>query len=331
GYISCKIPMKRELSIHGNTSLCPTNIRELNPAFDSCEIGCQYCLVGHGAHEKKVSVYMNYPEYIAKKLKENEGKKIIYYLSPKTEIFQKPLLETRVAHKILKAFRNHYTQFPKSTARLFIVTKGGIDQANIKVDGETILDHLTALGKHLRLCGSVGIMSLGIRKTLEPNAPSVEKRMKFLNELHKRGVSAPGILMQPLLEPFVTEKSVREQFKMFSDGGIKHIKAEFLTLTPENMVGLFQLIGHFDKKAEKELWERRLGSSAELKETKKGRIPPANMDYLKKEYLLIKEIAEKEFNITVSLCAWVRMITRMLKFNEKGEQKGYGCMGQWEV
>ena len=65
-------PDKVETEIHNYTGHCPTLTFEINPV-SGCNVGCQYCLVSDGVHEKQLVAYENYHLYVRKLLEEMNG------------------------------------------------------------------------------------------------------------------------------------------------------------------------------------------------------------------------------------------------------------------
>jgi len=233
--------------IHNYTGRCPTLTYEINPV-GGCGVGCQYCLVTDGAHERELTVDLNYPLYVRKLLEEKNGplsenKNHYYYFSPKTEAFQEASLLTGVAHMILREFIAHFNRCPESKARLFIASKAGAEHLMFKHQGESILDLFGQLKERMQFNTSVSIMPSGFRDIIEPFAAPIQERMEAVKLCSERGILANSALVQPIFTPCLTDEAIRSFFNTLHEAGIINYKPEFLTVCPENLAMLGQYLG----------------------------------------------------------------------------------------
>ena len=323
-----KVPFDTPLPKHGDSPNCPVNILELNPAYDACDIGCQYCQTTDGCHLNTIKVIKNFPEYYANILENNDGADIIYYASPQTEIFQKPLMDSGVTMGIFSAFKKHLEENPKSEAKMFVVTKIDITELGGLRKAKEVAQMLASLQPALRLSGSVGMMPDDLRAIIEPKAKDFESRMDFIRLCQKEGLDIKSVLFQPIIDTLADEEILNKYLKMLSGMGIEHMKPEFLTISLENTIYFAQLVGSYDKNLEKAIWENRLAVDEDKISKKIRRIPPQNREYIRDKYLQIKRIA-KTYGIETTLCSWTRKNYELPEYNLESLSRGRGCMGQW--
>jgi len=214
-----KINIDQQLLIHNYTGSCPTLTYEISPV-KGCHIGCLYCLVNDGKHNEPLVVYENYHELVQKFLEKNHIEEHYYYFSAKTEAFQKPTLETGIAHKILKVFIEHYKKHPSSKARLFIASKAGYDALMSTYNGETIFDLFAQLKGRMQFNTSISMMPENVRRILEPYGAPMDQRLKAVERCRYIGVMANSALIQPILPFMVHDDYLSDYFKKLSDVGI---------------------------------------------------------------------------------------------------------------
>ena len=185
-------PSSVETQIHNYTGRCPTLTYEINPVR-GCGVGCQYCLVSDGVHERELVADLDYHLYVRRLLEEKNGKgsenlNHYYYFSPKTEAFQEATLLTGIAHRILREFIRHYADNPESKARLFIASKAGAKHLLMDDEGETILDLFERLKDRMQFNTSVSIMPVAFRDIIEPYDAPMEERMRAVRLCRERGM-----------------------------------------------------------------------------------------------------------------------------------------------
>lgn len=323
------VPEDLELDVHNYTGKCPTNVFEVNPIKGACSISCLYCLVTDGNHVRPIAVYEDYAEWLNKKLVEHKGEEKFFYYSPKTEAFCEPLLESGVAHKILRTFREHYKIYPKSKVRLFIATKAGPKHLDAKFEGESILDLLLALRGKMQVNGSIGMMPSYLHEILEPNAPSVKDRLDALRILQKNGVFARSILLQPIMLYHLSKEVLDEFFDLLASYDIENIKPEFLTVNMFNIAIIAQYVNYHEPDKIKKFLEVYI--APENRDHKKQRCRTApNREECKKFLGDIIETALRR-NISVSICEWVKACVGFDKsVLNKSRERGYRCLGYQE-
>lgn len=323
-------PSEVQTEIHNYTGRCPTLTYEINPV-KGCGVGCQYCLVTDGVHERELEVDLDYPLYVRKLLEEKNGpgsdnKAHYYYFSPKTEAFQEATLLTGVAHRILREFIRHFGNNPDSKARLFIASKAGARHLLVEDGGETILDLMERLRERMQFNTSVSIMPSALRDVIEPYAAPLEERMRAVSLCRKRGVRADSALVQPIFTPCLTDEGIKSFFDTLGAGGIINYKPEFLTVCMENLAMLGQYLGVFDKGMERELYEAYLMPSNSDHRKQRGRTAPDRGLSLEN----IRRMMEytDTIGMSVSVCYWVR---KQLGIPESMvpliNRNGFQCLG----
>ena len=301
-------PSAVQTEIHNYTGRCPTLTYEINPV-KGCGVGCQYCLVTDGVHERELVVDLDYHLYVRRLLDEKNGpgsenKPHYYYFSPKTEAFQEATLLTGVAHRVLREFISHFEKNPESKARLFIASKAGARHLLIEDEGETILDLFGKLRDRMQFNTSVSIMPPAFRDLIEPYAAPIEERMRAVRICAGRGVQADSALVQPIFTPCLNDEGIKSFFDILRGEGIINYKPEFLTVCMENLAMLGQYLGAFDKDMERQLYEAYLKPSNADHRKQRARTAPDRelsvggirrmMDYT------------DTIGMSVSVCYWVR-------------------------
>lgn len=320
-----KIDLNEPPEIHNYTGKCPTLTYEINPTI-GCNVGCMYCLVTDGVHEQQLRTFTNYHEYVHKMLEDHLGEQHYYYFSPKTEALQEPTLQTGVAHKILREFIRHFELHPESKARLFMATKAGDRQLRYEYEGESILDLFVQLKDRMQFNTSVSIMPHEFRCVIEPYAATIDERMAAVRLCQEHGVMANSALIQPIVVPYLTEQNIREFFGMLHKNGIINYKPEFLTLCMENLAMLGQILGYYDKRMERELYEYYIAPENSDHRKQRGRTAPnraTSIDYIRR----MIEVTDK-MDMSISICYWVR---QQLGIDEDMipiiNRNGFQCLG----
>ncbi|MBR1927504.1 MAG: hypothetical protein IJ840_07135 [Bacteroidales bacterium] len=316
--------------IHNYTGRCPTLTYEINPV-KGCGVGCQYCLVTDGAHERELAVDLGYHLYVRRLLEEKNGpgsenKNHYYYFSPKTEAFQEASLNTGVAHMILREFIGHYQRCPESKARLFIASKAGAEHLLIRHDGESVLDLFSRLKDRMQFNTSVSIMPSPLRDVIEPYAAPLSERMRAVRLCQERGIPSNSALVQPIFIPCLTDEGIKSFFDTLRSEGIVNYKPEFLTVCMENLAILGPYLGAFDKEMERQLYEAYIMPSNSDHRKQRGRTAPDR----KASIGNIRRMMEytDSIGMSVSICYWVR---RQLGIGEDmipmTNRNGFQCLG----
>lgn len=249
-----------------------------------------------------------------------------YYFSPKTEALQEPTLCTGIAHRILKEFIRHYEEFPGSNARLFIASKAGARHLLYEYEGDTILGLFRRLRGKMQYNVSVSIMPKAFRDILEPYAAPIEERLAAVKLCRENGIQADSALVQPIFTPYLTDGHIREFFGMLRDAGIINYKPEFLTACMENLAVLGQILGHFDKNLERELYLDYIMPSNADHRKQRGRTAPDRA--LSIENIRKMMTFTETLGMSVSICYWVR---KQLKIDGGMipiiNRNGFQCLG----
>ena len=294
--------------IHNYTGRCPTLTYEINPVL-GCTVGCQYCLVSDGVHERELLSHENYHLYVRRLLEEQNGpgsKNLphYYYFSPKTEAFQEATLLPGIAHRILQEFIAHYRNCPQSRARLFVASKAGAKHLLHKWEGVSVLDLFAQLKGKMQFNTSVSIMPAPLRDILEPYAAPIQERLAAVRLCRERGVQSNSALVQPIFTPCLTEESIREFFDMLHEAGIINYKPEFLTVCMENLAMLGQYLGYFNKDLERQFYEDYLPPSNAQHRKQRGRTAPCKE--LSRECIRKMMDYTRTLGMSTSICYWVR-------------------------
>lgn len=320
-----EISLDGEMEIHNYTSHCPTLTYEVSPVL-GCQVGCLYCLVTDGVHEKPMTVYTNYHKFLERVLEENRKEEHYFYYSAKTEAFQEPTLETGVAHEILRTFIRHYEKYPDSLARLFIASKAGIRHLEYVHDGDSVIGLFEQLKNKMQFNTSLSIMPAELRSLIEPYGAPIEERMQAVHLCQERGVLSNSALVQPIVPSFLTEERMRDFFVMLKVNGIVNFKPEFMTVCMENLAWMGQLLGHIDRDMERDLYEFYLAPENRDHKKQRGRTAPSrdwSLDAIRRFQNM-----GREYGISTSICYWVRSV---LDISEAMipvvNENGFQCLG----
>jgi len=323
------VPEGMELEIHNYTGMCPSNVFEVNPINGACSISCLYCLVTDGSHLRPIVVYKNYASWLLKELEKYRDERKFFYYSPKTEAFCEPLLESGVAHDILRAFRTHYNHFPDSKVRLFIATKAGPKHLNFKNGGESILGILSDLKGKVQVNGSIGIMPRYLHEVLEPNAPSVKDRLEALRSLQERGVFARSVLLQPIMPYYLSRDVLNRFFDLLKEYNIENVKPEFLTVNMTSIALVAQYIHTHEPENVGRFLRDYISPDNQDHRKQRCRTAPSREECSKYIAEIVRSAEERD--ISISICNWVRVNVEFDKsVLEMSKNRGYMCLGYQE-
>jgi len=297
-----EIDLDEELLIHNYTGQCPVQTYEINPV-KGCNVGCAYCLVNDGIHEKPF-VYTNYHNLVKKRLKERRYEEHYYYFSPKTEAFCEATLQTGVAHRVLRAFVEHFEQYPDSKARLFVASKAGPEALLYERGGDSILDLFVKLRGKMQFNTSLSIFPEGAIEVIEPYSCGLQSRLDAVRLCRENGVMANSALVQPILISLLTDELLEGFFALLERSGIVNFKPEFLTACVENMALMAQMLEEYDGDILKKIFETYFLDENLDHIKQRGRTAPVrerSMYWIGR----MKEIAERH-GISTSVCYWVR-------------------------
>ena len=320
-----KVDLDTELEIHNYTERCPTLTYEVTPV-EGCMVGCLYCLVTDGVHEKPMVAYDNYHELLIHFMETHKDDEHYYYFSAKTEAFHEATLQTGIAHNILRTFIEHYKKYPDSLARLFVASKSGIKHLMIKHEGESILDLFCKLRGKMQFNTSLSIMPVELRTILEPYSAPTDERMAAVRLCQENGILSNSALVQPIVPSFLTKERTEEFFKMLQDNNIINFKPEFMTVCMENLAWIGQILGNIDTNMERALYDFYLAPENKDHRKQRGRTAPDRVWSLD----CIKEFMTdaRRYGISTSICYWVR---HELNISEEMipivNDNGFQCLG----
>ncbi len=309
--LSDEIP---EVKAHSNTEYCPL-IFELIPAY-GCEFECDYCNVYSMKEQSDfhpVTVFKHYPEIVEKTIDQHvsEGLNPVYYFSPKTDVFQHALVDSKVTEQILEVL-------VRKKAQYILVTKG-------KLPNPEILELLRQSKDTGRVLISCGMKNQEHASALEPYAASIEERFQLAEICVKNGIPAMGVI-EPIL-PLKNVEFVGDIIKRFVDIGVDHFAVDFARIS----------LACLDKLLEKcpELVELRdiygdpnaIGQTFGTGPYKRDPIMryAPSYDYLQEKYNLIDGYA-KELGATISICNYFNVPG----INTRAYERGFLCFGIYD-
>ena len=314
-----------DLLIHDYTGKCPVQTFEINPV-KGCNVGCAYCLVNDGIHEKQLLVYQNYQKLVENKLKEYMHEEHYFYFSPKTEAFCEATLQTGVAHNILRVFIEHFLKYPGSKVRIFIASKAGIEALQYRHNGESVLDLFKLLKDKMQFNTSLSIFPPEAIQYIEPWSAPLQSRFDAVALCRENGIMANSALVQPIIISILNDDVLDNFFSCLSKIGIVNFKPEFLTACVENMVLMAQILQMYDADIFKKLFELYFSTENLDHKKQRGRTAPLRNQSL----LWINKMittAEK-YGISISICNWVR---EQLNIKEDKipliNKNGFKCLG----
>ena len=304
-----KIDSIRFLKLHKNTKRCPF-IYEVVPVI-GCEFQCVYCNA-LGQEEGKnfipVQIDKNYVEYLRNEIKKNVENNItpMYYYSPKTDCFQKPLLESGITRDILKVFNEFECEY-------ILVSKG--------IPDDESFNEIVKSGTRCQMIITYGMPNEKYRKVLEKGAASNQERFDYAKKCIENKIQT-CIILEPIL-PLEDLTFVNEIIEKFSKIGIKHFALDFARVS-ELCLQEMQKELPDDKEQLDKIYHMKDADIQSFK-TAKGtiveRIAPSKK-YILDRFMEFKEIANK-YDATVSSCNSFGFD----EFNEQAAERGFQCMG----
>ncbi len=309
-YKECeKIEKLRSLAVHSNTKRCPI-IYEVVPVI-GCEFQCVYCNA-LGQEEGKeflpVQIDINYVSFFREEIKKHREQGIypLYYYSPKTDCFQKVLLESGITKQILQVFNEFECEY-------VIVSKG--------VPTDDVFEEIVKSKERCQVIITYGMPSEEYRDKLEKGAASNEERFYFAEKCVKNNIQT-CIILEPIL-PLADLSFVEEIIKAFSAIHIRHFALDFVRISDVALKNIIEILPEC-----KEQFERvYLDPDADIQNfrTAKGTVVARRAPskrYILERFMEFKEIAKK-YGSTVSACNSFGFD----EFNEDANKAGYQCMG----
>jgi DNA repair photolyase len=190
--------------------------------YNNCEFNCLYCHTAsqkfEGRRDFSVPVYAktNAPQVLARELSMFKRKGIVR-LSLSTDPYQPAEKKYRITRQILELLNEKGWPFA-------IGTKSDLVLRDI--------DLLEEAAKKSWCCVAVTITTLNenLAKTLEPNAPSPQRRLEVIKTLSDRGITV-GLWIIPLI-PYVTdsEENMSEVIEAAAKNGAKFVLTGMLDM-----------------------------------------------------------------------------------------------------
>jgi DNA repair photolyase len=207
--------------------------------YRGCEHNCVYCnarytheYVGYGTREfsHKIIVKDNAAEALEKEFsRPNWNKLKTVNLSTVTDPYQPAESEFKITRSVLEVFLKHHNA-------LLLTTKSDLVLRDI--------DLLTEIGKtgFLNVVITLPTVDEGLRQKIEPNAPSVEKRLNAIQQLHQAGIKT-GVTAIPLL-PNISDDvaSVESLVKAVSEAGADYLIVDLLNFRGETRSRFMEFI-----------------------------------------------------------------------------------------
>ncbi len=199
----------------------------INP-YRGCEIGCTYCFARY-THafmdyedpldfEREVHVKVNAPRVLATTVDREDLRGRPVALGTATDPYQPAERRFGITRQLLE------TLAPCSTLELSITTKSDLVRRD--------LDLLAAIARTRPLSVNVSLISMdaALLRTIEPGAPTPERRLAALAALRAAGIRA-GLFIMPIL-PHLTdaEADLARLFAAARDAGASYADASLLHL-----------------------------------------------------------------------------------------------------
>lgn len=303
-----------EIKLHSNTEYCPL-IYELIPAY-GCQFECEYCNVYNLKKDSNfypITVFKHYPQLVEQSIEDNvaKGLKPVYYFSPKTDVFQHALVDSKITEQILAVL-------VKKKANYILVTKG-------RLPGPEILDLLSQSRDNGRVLISCGMKNQGQADILEPFAASLEERYELANSCVKNGIPAMGVI-EPIL-PFRNIEFVEDIIKRFVEIGINHFAVDFARISFACLDKMIEKLPDLEEL--RDIYEdpnaicQTFGTGPYKRESVVRYAP--SYDYLQRQYNLIDEYAKK-YGATISICNYFKIPG----INTRAYSRGFLCFGIYD-
>lgn len=303
-----------EIKAHSNTEYCPL-IFELIPAH-GCEFECEYCNVYSLKKDSDfypITVFRHYPELVEKTIDGHvsEGLNPVYYFSPKTDVFQHALVDSKITQQILEVL-------VRKKANYILVTKG-------RLPNPEILDLLCQSRDTGRVLISCGMKNQEHADILEPSAASLEERYQLAEICVKNGIPAMGVI-EPIL-PFKNIEFVDDIIKRFVKIGIDHFAVDFARISFACLDKIIDKLPEFEELREiygdPDAICQTFGTGPYKRESVTRYAP--SYDYLQEKYNLIDGYAKKS-GATISICNYFNVPG----INTRAYERGFLCFGIYD-
>ncbi len=278
---------ERKSAVLSSSSLaCLKSIPAIN-LTSGCAHSCLYCYArGYSTYpgEGKLVFYGNTLEKLKSEITRKRSKPWSVYFSPSSDIFQ-PIPEVlELGYSILEFL------FSKGIGVAFL-TKGHIPDKTMKL----LLNHAD------KVRAQIGIITYddNIRRVFEPNAASVDLRLRQIRKLVAGGIEVEARLM-PIL-PGITDSpdSVEILFKAIAGTRVRRASISTLFLRPAIVESLIRCAPN--ERFEQILLSLYKNSRRLAVHAERSSVIPLPRQNREEIYTRIKKVARK-YNIDVSVC-----------------------------
>jgi DNA repair photolyase len=255
-----------------------------------------------------VQIDTNYFEFLREEIKKHRGQELypLYYYSPKTDCFQKALLETGITKQILEVFNEFGSEY-------IIVSKG--------VPTEDVFEEILKSKERCQVIITYGMPNEEYRIKLEKDAATNDERFQFAKKCVETNVQT-CIILEPIL-PLADLSFVADIIKRFTEINIKHFALDFARISDVSLQNIVEILPECKEQFESVY----LNHEADKQNfcTAKGTIvtrSAPSKKYILERFMEFKDIA-KQYGATVSSCNSFGFD----EFNEDANKAGYQCMG----
>lgn len=200
--------------------------------YTGCFHGCVYCLYRYDDNfSSKILVKENANEILRQELIDRE-KIGITYIGPSSDVYQP--IEGKI-----KLFRSILEVFIDIERPLFFSTKSVLVKKDID-----ILQELAAKGL-VEVSFTLLGLNEGILQKIEPNAPSVSKRMKAIEALCKRNIPV-SLHIAPFLSELFSSRETRDLLRWAKEVGVSHVYGSVLGIRDKYWKLVSNVLGEID-------------------------------------------------------------------------------------
>jgi DNA repair photolyase len=211
--------------------------------YRGCEHNCIYCNArytheylglptGEFAHKiivKDNAAEILHKEFSRKKWNKNKTVNLVTVTDP----YQPAENKYKITRKVLEVFLKHHNA-------LLLTTKSDLVLRD--------LDILAEIGQTGFLNVNITLPTLEeeLRKKIEPKAPSIDKRLHIIKELHKANITV-GVTAIPLL-PHITdsEEAIETLIKTLADKGADYVIVDMLNFRGETKNRFLEFLKYYD-------------------------------------------------------------------------------------
>lgn len=211
--------------------------------YRGCEHNCLYCNARYtheylglptGAFAHKILVKDNAAEVLDKEFSRATWRNnLTVNLATVTDPYQPAENRFKITRRVLDVFLKHHNA-------LLVTTKSDLILRD--------LDLLKQIGQtgFLNVTVTLPTLDEDLRKLIEPNAPSIEKRLRLIRELHIAGITT-GVTAIPLL-PYISdhEKDVESLIKAVTEKGADYVVADVLNFRGETRTRYMSFLQTYD-------------------------------------------------------------------------------------